>query len=71
MDELKPCPFCGGEAYLNSRYAKYGYMVFVRCDVCGAEGKKFNSYDEPPSSVDWDNSACRAATRFWNMRLGK
>jgi Lar family restriction alleviation protein len=30
MSELKPCPFCGGEAHLHI-HDRYG----VECDVCG------------------------------------
>ena len=30
MSELKPCPFCGGEA----RYTNLGCCVYIRCDAC-------------------------------------
>ena len=35
MEELKPCPFCGGEASIRLYYnGRYG----VQCDVCGVRG---------------------------------
>lgn len=30
MRELKPCPFCGGEAHIH-RHERFG----VECDECG------------------------------------
>lgn len=33
-EELKPCPFCGGEARV---YTEGGTWPFVYCDVCSAE----------------------------------
>lgn len=35
MEELKPCPFCGGEAYFNEGFSflEYGYVC---CNECGA-----------------------------------
>jgi len=33
MNDLKPCPFCGAEAY---RYIKDN-IVFVRCNLCDIE----------------------------------
>lgn len=38
MEELKPCPFCGGEAREIHPPAKGHWMGFwrIRCTVCGA-----------------------------------
>lgn len=34
MSELKPCPFCGGEARVNA----YGFNQYsVECKICWAE----------------------------------
>ena len=38
MIELKPCPFCGGEAYYS--YIGDGYWI-VRCFDCQAEVKYY------------------------------
>lgn len=36
-EELKPCPFCGGEK-VTLKSDKEGYTHFCCCDYCGAEG---------------------------------
>ena len=35
MDELKPCPFCGGKAELNRINHIDNWMYEVRCIECG------------------------------------
>lgn len=35
MTELKPCPFCGGEAELHDVYSIKLY--WCKCEECGAE----------------------------------
>ena len=37
MEELKPCPFCGGVAVFNEDKFKHGTVYSVYCDVCCAE----------------------------------
>ena len=34
MAELKPCPFCGGEAHIEHEYAGVGHS-YVCCKKCG------------------------------------
>jgi len=49
MEELKPCPFCGGEA----EYYGECDMVHVRCKVCGATTPGW--WDEPEdAAADWN-----------------
>lgn len=39
MDDLKPCPFCGGEAKYKVIYGFHGYSeteYIVTCKRCGA-----------------------------------
>lgn len=33
MKELKPCPFCGGEARINT-YLGNKRIVYIECDGC-------------------------------------
>lgn len=67
--DLKPCPFCGGDAEMtstwNNRYRKY--FINVRCTVCGSCSKGYTS-DENPTKNDWDLDACYNAAAIWNKR---
>ncbi len=38
MDELKPCPFCGGKAQLenDTGWNDEGYWEWIECCSCGA-----------------------------------
>ena len=42
MSNLKPCPFCGGEARITSEYDTDGFGTFhkVECRTCGASSKQ-------------------------------
>lgn len=66
---LKTCPHCGGGACLNSNYSykTRSYFVFVKCDICGSQGKIYSSQEEP-AKASWNNAACRDAVTAWNMR---
>lgn len=68
---IRCCPHCGGEADLTQDYCspKRRYIVFVKCDVCGAQGKVYDSWLEP-AAEDWQNAACRKAISAWNIRTG-
>lgn len=52
----------------NYSYKCRSYFVFVKCDICGAQGKIYNSYEEP-AKADWNNPACNDAVTAWNMRF--
>lgn len=57
--ELKPCPFCGGDAELRSDEANEVYDV--GCCKCNAHGASFD--------VWWsDGDAATNARTAWNMR---
>ena len=67
--KIKPCPHCNGSGclYSNYSYKSRSYFVFVKCEICGSQGKIYNSKDEP-AAVDWNNEACNSAVEAWNMR---
>lgn len=67
---LKGCPHCGGTANLMQNYSpkRRSYFVFVSCSICGAQGKIFNS-DEEPAAAQWNNAPCVNAAAAWNMRV--
>jgi len=66
---IKACPHCGATACLTSNYSykTRTYFVFVKCDICGAQGKIYNSKEEP-AAANWDNTACNDAINAWNLR---
>lgn len=69
---LKRCPHCGGRASLNGNYSykARSYFVFVKCDICGAQGKVYNT-DTEPAAVNWNDTACLDAVEAWNMRTNE
>lgn len=50
MSDLKPCPFCGGEAQLTKAHAYH-----VVCGPCGIRGKG-NRKKSREFAVDWWNT---------------
>lgn len=69
MADVKKCPFCGDEASLYRSYGKYGYFVYMKCDLCSAETKGFKIYG---NADDWEVSeAAQKAVFAWNRRSGE
>lgn len=58
-EELKPCPFCGGEADVVCR----GFYKVAKCITCGAEGRHFNG-----DTSDYPHNAPVEAAAAWNQR---
>ena len=66
MAELKPCPFCGGEAeeayvkrkkwFARFRYPYITHVTYIRCKVCQAT-----------TMVRWTREE---AIEAWNRRAG-
>ncbi len=70
MDELRSCPFCGGEAKLegvgDDGLSYHVAESWVECDECEAQAVAFlnDKYDEESSE------ACREkAIAAWNKRI--
>ena len=59
MVELKPCPFCGGNAILAHDYTGLG-MSYIRCECCGIESVHFIKSFEVASDD--------LAIKYWNKR---
>lgn len=68
-NKIKRCPHCAGASYLHSNYSYKCrcFFVFVKCEICGAQGKVYKSAEEP-AAADWQNEACNDAVEAWNMR---
>ena len=72
MEELKPCPFCGGKPYLETRHrafikAQTTRVAFVRCTECNARTNRFElqSFGCTRSSKEANTKAIEA----WNRRI--
>lgn len=62
-EELKPCPFCGGEARQHAAFARGAsdmVGVYVECDGCGA-----------CSNTSWGEGAQERSAAAWNSRAGR
>lgn len=77
-DKLKPCPFCGGEAYKKS----YDRLIQIGCEKCGYHmgfhglvqtkidtGVPIHYSDGTISTYEWyDRDAHKKANKAWNTR---
>ena len=70
MIELKPCPFCGGKPYLETRHrafiqAQTTRVAFVRCTECNARTNRFElkSFGCTSSSKKKKKKAIEASNR--------
>lgn len=67
MTELKPCPFCGGEAYFRMPIKEKGTAfcsVSVECKRCGASPFAIMVYEG-----ENDTHKMLAAAKYWNRRV--
>ena len=62
MADLKPCPFCGGEALFEPYKARKGYEASIQCTQCLC-GMSTITYDT-------EEEAEKAVTDAWNRRYG-
>ena len=46
MEEIKTCPFCGGEAELSEGDREYFEMHLIYCMKCGVNTGNCNSEEE-------------------------
>lgn len=68
MEELKKCPFCGGEASIVNSYSVHRKRIFVyvRCDVCNSQGKTYTTSTK--KEMGENNPANKYAVNAWNLR---
>lgn len=67
MNELKPCPFCGGKAVLFHKGNTGNYLVYVRCSICKCQSKIFFTPDLS-AATDPESEVSIFAADAWNMR---
>ena len=59
MENLKPCPFCGGKGKVMNRSGMY-LSSFVFCVECGSQSREFK--------VSTSYSSDEKAIEAWNRR---
>jgi Lar family restriction alleviation protein len=66
-NELKPCPFCGGEAVLYHQSSKYTDYDgdYVHCMHCGCRTKLFECFNGTGKTHE---DTEREAVNAWNRR---
>ena len=69
FEQLKPCPFCGGEAKLKTARESDGQIsydsIYVACLNCRSTGLSYTTYYNVSSNPEEE------AIAAWNRRVGK
>ena len=60
MKELKPCPFCGGEAEIEPYEVRKGYEASIQCNSCLGR-MIIITYDD-------EKTAVKKVIEAWNRR---
>ena len=78
VDDIKSCPFCGGEPFLQTKWSagKQTTFLFMKCKTCGSTGKTFASdfFIEKKEDLfkNEDLTSCaEMAIEAWNRRVEK
>ncbi len=71
MTELKPCPFCGGNAHLTFSGTMgdiWKGFIICRCKGCGASAKGMYYFGKPIDMDLCDTIGGEEAIEAWNRR---
>ena len=68
MAELKPCPFCGGEAMVYTQTGRYRNFAYIKCDTCSAQSKVDSTAYEYDDEDFFECNAYKTVVRAWNRR---
>ena len=68
MEELKPCPFCGGEAVVCGYPSEQ--MVYVKCRECGACSFGCQANEEKAAAA-WNTRAERTCQFFYDKKMAE
>ena len=66
--ELLPCPFCGGEAKIESKQGSFGYSNAHHSVTCVSCGVSTPRVGERYPAAEAEREAIKAASVQWNRR---
>lgn len=74
MNDVKPCPFCGGEAAVKRGTVYFNFRVWVSCKKCSANTVPFlygntGDLDSKDYTRDGEQIARDKAIEAWNRRV--
>ena len=74
MEELKPCPFCGGKVKIEMFTVDYPVTCFdggykIECHECGIRFSE-STRTMPTCNKENDEKAKKIVAKRWNMRRG-
>lgn len=68
-EELKPCPFCGGEVVVKAVNKNYGLAIRCQCSKCNARTEEYcpdtNKEDDTLENIE---ECKKRAIEAWNRR---
>lgn len=69
-EELKPCPFCGGEAKIKAASKEYiGFTIWCECKNCYAQaGGYCPDMKKEDTAIENIDSCRNKAVEAWNRR---
>lgn len=71
IGELKPCPFCGGEALFWTKKCRYGYIAWIQCETCGNQTNAVSAKNQADEDDFYRSAAAKKLEAKWNRRIEK
>jgi hypothetical protein len=70
MEELKPCPFCGGTK-LRTMAWNICVDAHIECEKCGASSGYYNAEEKKGKTrpKDYEKRCVKLAVNAWNKRV--